>query len=290
MKYEALIRRTFDVQGTSGVEFLCRCPWHNDSGKPNLYINGVKGVYCCHSCGKKGHLRKIAASMPAASTDDIRNRLKLMNERQSNQRRVYSEEWLAQFDNPHRFWERRGFSPAVIKKFHLGYDPIRRVLTIPVRDPRGQLLGVVNRVLTNQKPKYRYPRGFPIGNHLFASWCITDQKRVALVEGSLDAVSCWEARVPALGLYGSHITEAQIKLLIRLGIDQVVIFTDNDPPGRAAVAQINDALKGTGILASAAVYRSYWAAKDPGELAPEQIRKAYHSAKIVPRTKKWLER
>lgn len=283
MKWEPLIRRTFDVQGTSGSEFVCKCLWHDDGKKPSLYVNGVKGVYCCHACGKKGHLRNIARAIPATSTDDIRNRLKLLDDRQSNQRRVYSEGWLAQFDHHHRYWGRRGFSDECIKRFQLGYDPIKRVVTIPVRDPRGQLLGVITRVIEAKVngPRYRYPKGFPIGNHLFASWMIKNQRKVALVEGTLDAIACWDARVPALALYGSRITSHQVKLLVRLGIEQVVIFTDNDKAGIEAVDQIADALKGTGILTRRVQYRTYWSAKDPGELQPDQIRKAFHSAKIT---------
>lgn len=288
MKWEPLIRRTFDVVGTSGDEFLCRCPWHNDGNKPNLYINGAKGVYCCHSCGKKGHLRRIAASLPSVTPDDIKKRLSLMNERQSNQRRVYSEHWLMQFANRHTYWEKRGIDPVWVDVFQLGYDPIKKLLTIPVRDPRGQLLGVITRVIGTPRsgPRYRYPKGFPIGNHLFASWMIKGHRKVALVEGSLDAIACWNARVPALGLYGSRITEAQVKLLIRLGIEQVVIFTDNDGPGQEAVAPIAEMLKGTGILTRSVAYRPYWAAKDPGELAPDQIRKAFHSAQMLHLIKK----
>lgn len=280
MKYEAIIRRSFDVRGTSGPEFLCRCPWHNDRGKPNLYVNGVKGVFYCQSCGRKGHLRDIAATLPAATTNEIRERLKLMHERTSNQRRIYPEAWLKQFDNLHPYWEDRGFSLEVISRFQLGFDYQKGMLTIPVRDPRGQLLGVINRQLGNTGPRYRYPKGFPIGNHLFASWEIKAQAKVALVEGSLDAVACWDAKVPALGMYGSRLTERQKGVIVRLGIEQVVIFTDNDDAGQSAIPQIADALRGTGVLCRVARYRSYWSAKDPGELRHDQIKKAFHSADL----------
>lgn len=281
MKYEQIIRRSFDVQGTSGQEFLCKCPWHNDKGKPNLYVHGVKGVYYCHACGARGHLRKIASQLPAASTDDVRARLKLMSERASNQRRVYSEAWLDQFMQAHPFWASRGFTAEVVERFHLGYDYQKDMLTIPVRDPRGQLLGVINRVLDDTKPKYRYPKGFPISNHLFASWEVTNQTKVAIVEGSLDAIACWSAKVPALALYGSRISEQQVRVLIRLGIEQAVIFTDNDEAGQTAIPQISEALRGTGIISKVAAYRPYWSAKDPGELRPDQIKKAFHSAKYT---------
>lgn len=290
MKYEAIIRRSFDVKGTSGSEFVAKCPWHNDKGKPNLYINGVKGVFYCQACGRKGHLRNIAETLPAATTMEIRERLKLMNERTSNQRRVYPEAWLTQYqglafpDRPwdavHPYWRDRGLSLDVIRRFNLGFDYQKGMLTIPVRDPRGQLLGVINRVLTDARPKYRYPKGFPISNHLFASWEVKTQTKVAIVEGALDAITCWDAKVPALALYGSRLSEKQRGVLIRLGIEQVVIFTDNDEAGQTAIPQITEALRGTGVLCRVARYRPYWSGKDPGDLRHDQIKKAFHSAEL----------
>lgn len=279
MRYESVIKKSFDVVSTSGTEFLCRCPWHDEGGKPNLYINGEKGMYLCHSCGKKGHLKNIMANLPRPSAQDITDRLKkIADDRNVEPQRVYKESWLKRFDFPHEYWESRGFTEDVIRDFELGYDPMMDRVTIPMRNEDGELLGVVQRVLDDAKPKYRYPKGFPIGSSLFASWMVGEHRKVALVEGTLDAIACWDARVPALALLGSRLTVSQAQLLQRMGITTVVIFTDNDKPGREAVLQIHEQLRGSGITRKVVKYRSYWGAKDPGELTPQQRRKAYHSA------------
>lgn len=279
MRYEALIRKTFEVVGTSGDEFVCRCLWHDDHGKPNLYVNAKRGVYLCHACGAKGHLAKMGR-IPPPTSGDLNDRLKSLRGKNDTGGRVYSEEWLTRFAFPHDGWERRHLSPETIDLFDLGYDPMKDVLTIPVRSENGDILGVITRRLDDLKPKYLYPKGFPIGHHLFGSWLLKrDQRRVvALVEGSLDAIACWDARVPALGMLGARLTKDQRTLLQRLGVKTAVIFTDRDHAGRAAIPQVHEALEGSGIMTKVAIYRSYWTGKDPDELRPDQRRKAFHSA------------
>jgi len=277
MRYEAVIRRTFEVVGTSGKEFLCRCKWHDDKSKPNLYINGVSGLFLCQSCGKKGSLDNIA-DIPAPKASDLTDRIERFKMKNDCPGRVYTESWLKRFNFEHDYWKNRGFTDDTVADFQLGFDPVMNRVTIPVRSEKGQLLGVVQRVLDDSKPRYRYPRGFPIGKHLFGSWKINNQRKVALVEGTLDAVSCWEARVPGLALLGSRITNDQVSLLKRLSVRTVAVFTDNDAAGIAAIDQIHERLHATGILTEVVVYRKYWGAKDPGDLTPQRIRKGFHSS------------
>lgn len=278
-QYDTIIRQHFDVQGSSGEEVLCRCPWHDDRGKPNLYINAKHGMYLCHACGAKGHLKNVLKNLPAPSTTDLREKIAAVKkDDKAGVGRIYTEDWLNRFDFEHEYWTSRGISDEMIAKFQLGYDPVMDRVTIPLRTVEGKLLGVVQRVLNDDKPKYRYPRGFPVGRHLFGQWLVKGRKKVALVEGSLDAIACWEARVPAMALLGSRLTEAQRQVLQRTGVKTVAIFTDNDKAGKEAVWQVHEALLHSGVSVQVCQYRPYWTAKDPGELQPQQRRKAYHSA------------
>ena len=280
-RYDSFIQQNFQVVERTGDEFICRCHWHDDRGKPNLYVNSTKGVYICHSCGKRGHLSQLGAT-PVSSTRGIRHRLSKMSEQQPEQR-YYPESWLRQFAFPHPAWDERGFSAPTIAQFELGYDPIKDTLTIPLRNAQGAILGVIRRRLDDGRPKYLDPTGVKKGKYLYGAWQIKPhQHRVALVEGPLDAVACWDARVPALALMGARLTYDQSKVLYRLGIRHVVLMTDNDKPGRDALYQIKDMVKES-LVVSVGTYRSYWSAKDPGELNPQQRRKMFHSAK------KWHE-
>lgn len=278
MKYEEVIRQRFDVVSVSGDEFLCRCPFHNDTGKPNLYVNGVKGLYYCHACQAKGSLKDVPVE------EDWRKLLARIEGSDRPRQKYMRNEYLKQFRHPHPYWsEQRGFSEKTIKRFELGYDIMRNEGVIPVRDHRSRLIGVIRRRFdadVDGGPRYLYPKGFPLSKTLFGMWLLgVRHRKVALVEGSLDAIACWNARVPALALLGSRLSEAQHDLLHKLGIEHVVVFTDNDRAGRAAVEQIHEEVHG--LQVSAVQYRPYWSGKDPGDLTEKQIRKAYHSARLL---------
>jgi Toprim-like/CHC2 zinc finger len=315
--YDQLIRQSFDVVGTSGDEYVCKCPWHDDGKKPNLYINGQKGVYLCHSCGAKGHLRSLGQTLPPMPTQTVRERMAVMNA-PPEQPRVLNDDWLKQYDLPHEAWDKR-LSKDIQEEFQLGYDVFQDVLTIPLRDVRGRLMGVITRRLDDLRPKYRYPKNFKIGKHLFAAWKVRNHhQKVAIVEGSVDAIACWEARVPAVALMGSRLTEDQQRVLVRMGVQHIVLMLDNDKAGvgwpthriflqrnarqgqhryrcvgcgrtfqhwskgvheAAGTYQVHDMLKGSGIMVSVGEYRPYWLVKDPAALKPDRRRKMFHSAK-----------
>jgi DNA primase len=194
---------------------------------------------------------------------------------------VYGSAWLRQFDNYTPYWEeQRGFTESTIRKFQLGYDPFRDEGIIPVRNEDNEIIGVIRRRLniTDKGPRYLYPKGFPLSRTLFGSWMLgSKHNRVALVEGSLDCVACWDAGVPALALLGARLSSTQHNLLHKLGVEHVVIMTDNDAAGRDAVDQITS--DSSGLMISVGLYRHYWNAKDPGELTPQQIKKMFYSAK-----------
>lgn len=287
LRYDQLIASQFDVKGTSGPERICQCPFHNDGGKPNLYVNADTGLYFCHSCGAKGTLSKSTRSeqteLVLSSIQD-----KLRNPKRDRMPLAQPESWLDRFDFDHPDWFDR-FDEPTIERFRLGYDPVSDKLTIPIRNIEGQPTGVILRLPkarsdAGERPKYMHPTGFKMGRTLFASHLVDDIPHVALCEGPLDAVACWEAGVPALGLFGARLSEDQRLILQRLGIHHVTCMTDNDPAGDHAVMQIKEQLRGTGIVVTVGWYRDGWP-KDPGELTPAQRRQMWQTA--VPYHKAW---
>ena len=271
-----LVEQQFDVVHYEGKEAVCRCPWHNDSGRPNLYVNTETGLYICFSCGAKG---KADLNKPVSTEDNLhrlRNRLKKLGDTDENPVMLRSEDWLNQFDHEHPYWSGRGFSERTIKSFGLGWSPITDTVTIPIRDSRGRLLGVIHRVLDGSKPKYLHPKGFQTGRNLFGSWLIGGHKKVAIVEGPLDAIACWDAGVPAVAAYGSRLTTGQAELVKKLGVTTLVVMTDNDLPGREAVLSIKKGLTGVGVYVG--VYEPHWSAKDPGELSKVKRKQMYYTA------------
>lgn len=275
LRYEQLIKQRFHVVSQHGEEFLCKCPYHEDTGRPNLYVNGAKGLFLCHACGAKG---KIDGDIPADWMGLLERMRTAIDPPEPD---FYDNAWLKQFQTfPTDYWTERGLSESVIRRFELGYDMLRDQGIIPVRDEHSRLVGAIRRNLHPQpgEPRYLYPKGFPLSKTLYGSWMLgAKHTKVALVEGSIDALSCWSARVPALALLGARLSVTQHRLLHRLDVKHIVIFTDNDTAGQDGADEIQESVDG--LLVSRVQYRPYWTATDPGGLRPEQIRKAFHSAK-----------
>lgn len=143
---------------------------------------------------------------------------------------------------PDYLWD-RGFTPAVLEEWGIGWDNRSDRITIPVLDPDNNLVGFKARAWEpHRKPKYLVlgnskrlrDYGFsPYLKHL-AVFGIDKWGEVptyVIVEGELDVISLWMMDIPAL-CCGSSMSPEQARV-IRQHCDEVVIFLDNDTAGRA---------------------------------------------------------
>ena len=111
MRFSNVIEQVFTVTSVSGSEHLCFCPFHEDTSQGHLYCNGDNGYYICFSCGAKGHVEKLADTLPPLETEDIRSRIMAVSSKKNRRERVYPEGWLRQFNFPTDYWtEERGIS------------------------------------------------------------------------------------------------------------------------------------------------------------------------------------
>jgi DNA primase len=172
---------------------------------------------------------------------------------------VYDEQFYVDWDSNklrHPEWfkymlSRGGFSPHTLNKWKIGYDTLSKRLTIPVCNPKGQLIGVKARrwrsseidsakyKVLGDRPGTTGPYGFPryeksrvlFGLHVW----LKASKQFVLVEGELDVIALYTIGIPAISTGSSSMSEHQAKL-IREYCDQVIIMYDWDTAG------INNAL------------------------------------------------
>ena len=255
-RYESFVEKYLDVVNRNGPEYMCRCVYHEERNA-SLQINVEKGLFVCFSgsCGARGTIRTLERHLgiriheDAMDVDDMRRRLEELG-RPVVVEKTLSENYLRRFSLSSGYWgtcpatcktgpgckNHRGFSPAICGAFDLGMDPMGDFATIPLRTPNGDLLGVIKRYLDpDTELRYRYPKGFKRSRNLFASWLVAndpDATTVVLTEGSVDAMKVWEAGTPAMAVYGSSISPLQVRLMKRLGIEDVILFFDNDEAGR----------------------------------------------------------
>lgn len=281
-----------DVTGRSGDEWMARCPFHDDSSA-SLQFNIKKGLFICFACQEKGTAKKLIEFFGGRYTDpdvavaDIYKKLDLIESYSESYPgapetpRVLPESTLKRYAFPTDYWASRGLSKATQEVFDLGYDPIENDAIIPVRNIDGGLIGVIRRRLEVESgPRYLYYRGFPRKTSLFASWLVSASLTdyVVITEGSLDAVSVWQAGFPAVAQYGSSMSKEQAVILRRLGVSRVVLFYDNDKAGQQANEYAVDLLRD--FLVSVVRYDDK-DAKDPGGMDDKTIAKKIEGAMSI---------
>jgi DNA primase len=141
---------------------------------------------------------------------------------------------------------KRGFTPAELEEWGIGYDWRSDRITIPVCDPDGNLVGIKGRAWRpGVKPKYRIlgdkgqrkRYGFKPYEKSLVVFGIDkwgECARYVLCEGEIDVMSFWKMDIPALSTGSASMSDVQARI-IRDYADEVVLFFDNDTAGSHGV-------------------------------------------------------
>lgn len=133
---------------------------------------------------------------------------------------------------------------GLIKKGDKGgyYDRLRDRLIFPIRDMQGKVLGFAGRAVGDGKPKYLNPpesdlykkSGILYGEYEARNE-IRKKRRVIVVEGYLDAIRLHEQSwTEAVATCGTALTVEHIRLLKRMGAENVILLFDGDKAGITA--------------------------------------------------------
>ena len=250
-QYGDFVDQYLNPVSLSGREVMCVCLFH-ESSSATLQFNLDSGLFTCFSCGVGGSYRKIEKRL-GVDHRDIEVGLDVIYRKLNDLRkgadldtgpRLMRESELDAFKLPSDHWSARNLYDTTVSAFDLGYDITHDAMTVPLRTMNGDLLGVMRRYCEDDPDmRYRYPKGFHKSDHLFASWMVandTSVTSVALTEGAIDAMSLWQVGQPAMAIYGSHVSLAQIRIMRMLGLTKLVLFFDNDRAGR----ELTDRCKG----------------------------------------------
>lgn len=139
------------------------------------------------------------------------------------------------------YWQSRGYDPSIAKMFMLGYCEFNSILkdrlTIPIFDENNKLVAIQGRTTDDSvMPKYIYGSSGQgeaakrtLYNYRVAKVHAMSRGWVGVVEG---AASVWRAVQYDYGNFVATLsnttTPEQVKLLCDMGVDNIVIFADND--------------------------------------------------------------
>jgi DNA primase len=265
--YEDFASKHLNVVLKSGNEYMVRCVFHENNGSPSMQFNVEKGLYICFSCGARGGMKTLTKFLGIRYVEDPNlavnqligklNQLKSQKDGSDLQLTVLPEDALERWQFPTPYWgscfeddrppagckrkpgckHHRWLNYETQQAFDLGYNPLENEAIIPVRNSKGGLLGVIRRSLEKDPDvRYRYPKGLKKSHIFFGDWFVEydTSDTAVIVEGSIDAMCVWQTKHMGLGQLGSSISREQIRLLLRMGIREVILGYDNDEAGRKA--------------------------------------------------------
>ncbi|MBU2644261.1 DNA primase [bacterium] len=133
---------------------------------------------------------------------------------------------------------------GLIKKGENGryYDRLRDRLIFPIRDFQGKILGFAGRAVGDGKPKYLnppetdlYKKSSVLYGIYEARDSIRKNRSAIVVEGYLDVIRLHEESwTEAIATCGTALTVEHIRMLKRLGAENVILLFDGDSAGISA--------------------------------------------------------
>jgi DNA primase len=263
----------FEMMGSKlsrfGTNRSAKCPlapWSHRRGvdkNPSLTAKaGEPALFRCWSCGEAGSIRKLArlygnysgdqrplefvTSIEGEKPDYLHMVINAGKKGYGSYHKKYGHQIkqelakLVTEDTIRKFCEEipqyaldRGMTKEQIFKWEIGFDPVEKRMTFPVRDYLGKLIGVSGRDLTGEvKNKYKHYQGLK-KELVFYGEKFWDRysRTVYLVEGFFDVIG-----LERLGLknvfatMGTSLSFDQMKKL-QNWCDEVIFFPDGDEAG-----------------------------------------------------------
>jgi DNA primase len=130
------------------------------------------------------------------------------------------------------------------------YDRFRGRLMIPIRDPRGRVIGFGGRILGEGEPKYLnspqtvlFDKGRTLYNLDRAGPASRNAKRLIVVEGYMDVIALDRAGIAeVVAPNGTALTEGQLERLWRLDPSPILCFDGDNAGKKAAIRAATRAL------------------------------------------------
>lgn len=258
----------FDFKRSGSDNYVTHCPLHVDK-TPSLSITPSKNMFYCFSCHKGGgiinwmmtyeHLSyyqavqklckitgtELVERKRSSSFGFFKNCVKIRAEEEEKpvERKYFDADYLEKFERqdgePHE-WIEEGILPEVMDKFGVRIDKAANRIVYPVYDNEDRLIGVKGRTrFKNYKLLgiAKYQNYEKIGTTDYFQGMhenresILSSKTMIIVEGikSVFKLYGW-GYTNCVSAETSHLNDAQIAIIIRMGIKNVIIAFDSDVP------------------------------------------------------------
>jgi len=182
------------------------------------------------------------------------------------------------------------FDERFVRQLGIGYDIKHNRITFPLRNHKGELIGISGRSTAGQWPRYKVysaeyeayglprrdnpPKGSILWNYdkTYPNICAGSEAPLVVVEGFKACLSVLSVGAHCVALLGSHMTEAQQRLLEHIG-SPLYLMLDNDLAGRQGMEKIAP------ILATKCIVKVVeYDGRQPTDLSGDNILGAIYNA------------
>lgn len=150
--------------------------------------------------------------------------------------------------SPHTPWEQENISREIALEAEIGYDKMQDCIVIPHKDIKGNLIGVRRRAYNEDsiekygkyspwyfyknKTLYRSETGCNLYGIDLAAQAIKETKKALIVEGEKSVLQVRQMvgtdKSIAVATCGNRLTKFQMRLLMELGVKEVIVAFDKD--------------------------------------------------------------
>jgi hypothetical protein len=297
-----------DIQDEFAPLVMCPNPEHDNFRSPAFQVNLQRPfVHCFSHCGisgtwehavcvieglyekfaveeaitkqerlrRKNRAQRAARSMILLGATGIsrRSHLAPTKKRPIKKQKFDYERYLPQV--AWEYLESRGIEDTSISYWELGWLPDEKRIVIPAHDENGKLKFLIKRaVLPQQQPKYLYSENSSKTSILFGAGKARFGPTIVLTEGSLDVIRLNQHGISALGILGTGISDAQVKILARMRPRRVCLMFDKDIAGVRNVEIAMEKLRKYPLF----ICRYPAGKSDPAELSKEQALRSVERA------------
>lgn len=269
--------QTIDFKRAGADSYAAHCPLHNDD-TASLFITPSKNLFYCFSCHRKGNILNWMKEYEGLSFNDAVDKLakmtgtELCQLKQCTALHIYKElkriaepqvievpnrvilepSFYEKFDvipgEPHE-WIEEGITEGVMREYDIRIDRIGNRIVYPVYDNDDNLIGAKGRTRFKDYKSLgisKYCNYTKIGTVDYfqgmqqAREAIKKSGEVIIVEGlkSVMKLRQW-GYDNVVAAETSHINEAQVQVLLKLGVRTATIAFDSDVPYSKVIGSIS---------------------------------------------------
>lgn len=268
-------------------DIMCCCPFHEDNNPSFGISKEPPYMYHCFGCESSGTIEDLVYKITGDNKlfnsvyfNLSENRPKIDIENIFNKNK--NKEDVIEFEKykyryPKLLME-RGISIYTFHKYEVYFDG--KNVVIPVRDVTGrvrfkQLRGLQEKIYLNSANVDKT-------DILYGLYYLINSSKhfdeVYVVEGTFDAMACYQAGLPAVALMGNVLFREQLNLLVRY-FKTVNLFLDNDASGVSGQYKAYNFILNAKVPLRVNVVEYPNNSKDPNDLLKENL---LSNIKVVP--------